>query len=132
MKIRYVEAPDIKKLVERIVAQLEFNHINLGGVHCFRSFGSRSKRTVARVHALGKLWQRALCTHPNYIIEVISERYDVLSPSEREKILIHELLHIPKGFAGGFRPHKGYITRKRIDNLYERLSGKRAVVEELR
>ena len=127
MKIRYAEAPDVKQLVEGIVAELDFNHINLDGVHCFRSFGSRSKRTVARVHALGRLWQRALGACPNYIIEVISERYDSLSQTEREKILIHELLHIPKGFAGGFRPHKGYITRRRIDNLYEKLSRKNSV-----
>ena len=132
MKIRYAEAPDIKQLVERIVAELDFNHINLGEVHCFRSFGSKSKRTLARVHALGKLWQKALGTRPNYIIEVISERYDSLSQTEKEKILIHELLHIPKGFAGGFRPHKGYITRKRIDNLYEKLSRKSRLFSKVR
>jgi len=124
MKIRYAEAPEIKQLMERIVTELDFKHINLNGVHCFRSFGSKSKRTVARVHALGKLWQKALCTHPNYIIEVISERYDSLSQAEKEKILIHELLHIPEGFSGGFRPHKGYITRRRIDSLHEKLSSK--------
>jgi len=124
MKIRYIEAPDIRQLVERIVAELDFNHINIDRVHCFRSFGSRSRRTVARVHALGKLWQKALHTRPSYIVEVISERYDSLSQAEKEKILIHELLHIPKGFSGGFRFHKGYITRKRIDNLYEQLSRK--------
>ena len=132
MKIRYVEAPDIQQLVGRIVAELDFNHVNLNGVHCFRSFGSKSKRTVARVHALGKLWQKALRTHPNYIIEVISERYDSLSQTEKEKILIHELLHIPKGFSGGFRPHKGYITRKKIDNLYEKLSRKNKLFSKVR
>jgi len=129
MKIRYTEAQDIKQLVERIVAELDFNHINLSGIHCFRSFGSRSKRTVARVHALGKLWQKALHTHPSYVIEVISERYDNLSQTEREKILIHELLHIPKSFAGGFRPHKGYITRRKIDDLYEKF-GRKKIVEQ--
>jgi len=125
MKIRYAEAPDIKQLVERMVAELDFNHINLSGVHCFRSFGSKSRRTVARVYALGKLWQKALRTNPNYIIEVISERYDSLSQAEKEKILIHELLHIPQRFSGGFRPHKGYITPRKIDNLYEQLSHKK-------
>jgi len=132
MKIRYVEASDIKQLVERIVAELDFNHIDINRVHCFRSFGSKSKRTVARVHALGKLWQKALHTHPSYIVEVISERYDSLSQTEKEKILIHELLHIPKGFSGGFRPHKGYITRMRIDNLYEKLSCKSVLSNKMR
>jgi predicted metallopeptidase len=57
-----------------------------------------------------------------YLIEVISERYDRLSQDEKEKVIIHELLHIPKGFAGGFRPHKGNITRKKIDTLHEKFS----------
>jgi predicted metallopeptidase len=39
--------------------------------------------------------------------------------------LIHELLHIPHGFSGGFRPHKGNITRRKIDSLHEKfVSGK--------
>jgi len=120
MKIRYYEAPDVKEVVERIVSKLGFNHIELRGIHCFRSVGSKSRRTVARIHSLGKLWQRALNTQPSYLIEVISERYDRLSREEKEKVLIHELLHIPQGFSGGFRPHKGYISRRRIDSLHER------------
>jgi predicted metallopeptidase len=120
MKIRYYEAPDVKEVVERIVSKLGFNYIELRGIHCFRSVGSKSRRTVARIHSLGKLWQRALSMQPSYLIEVISERYDRLSREEKEKVLIHELLHIPQGFSGGFRPHKGHITRGKIDSLHEK------------
>jgi len=95
MKIRYYEALDVKEMVERIIAELGFNHIELNDTYCFRSLGSKSKRTVARIHSLGKLWQKALNTRPSYLIEVISERYDRLSRDEKEKVLIHELLHIP-------------------------------------
>jgi len=122
MPITYYEAPDIKDLVQRIVTQLEFHHIDLNGIYCYRSRDSRSKRTVARIHNLSKLWQKALNRPANYLIEVISERYDRLSQEEKEKVLIHELLHIPKGFAGGFRPHKGNITGKKIDLLHRRLA----------
>jgi predicted metallopeptidase len=119
MSIRYYDAPDVKQLTDIIVRELGFAHINSENVYCFRSRGSRSKRTVARVHSLEKLWQLAIKTQPRYLIEVIAERYDKLSQEDKEKVIIHELLHIPKGFSGGFRPHKGYITQKAIDKLHE-------------
>jgi len=124
MPIRYFEAYDVKELVELVVAKLDFTHIDLSGIYCFRSSGSKSRRTVARIHSLGKLWQKALNKRSSYLIEVISERYDRLSREEKEKVIIHELLHIPKGFAGGFRPHKGHITKRKIESLHLRLTKK--------
>jgi len=125
MKIRYYDALDVKEILERIIAELGFNHIELAGIYCFRSVGSKSKRTVARIHSLGKLWQEALKIRPCYLIEVISERYDRLSREEKEKVLIHELLHIPQGFSGGFRPHKRHITRKKIESLHQKFVSKK-------
>lgn len=121
MQISYSEARDVKDLTARIVAQLGFDHVDVNGIHCYRSINSKSKRTVARIHNLSKVWQKALDKPANYLIEVISERYDKLSQEEKEKVIIHELLHIPKGFSGGFRPHRGYITSRKIDALYEKL-----------
>jgi predicted metallopeptidase len=119
MGITYYPAPDLKRLVNDIVFRLGLSYIDPHKIYCFRSKGSKSTRIVARIHSLGKLWQQALNIQPRYLIEIISERYDKLSQSEQEKILIHEILHIPKGFAGGFRPHKGYISRKKIANLHK-------------
>lgn len=124
MSIQYYEAPDIQRDVELMVAKLDFSHIDLTGIYCFRSKGSKSRRTVARIHSLGKLWQKALNERSSYLIEVISERYDHLSREEKEKVLIHELLHIPKGFAGGFRPHKGHITKQKVESLHMKLTAR--------
>ena len=121
-----MEAPDVKRLVDEIVDSLDLFHIVPQFVYCYRSKGSKSKRTIARIHGLGRIWQEALKKPPAYIIEVISERYDKLSDEEKEKTLIHELLHIPKVFSGGFRPHKGYINRKRIKTLHEVLLKRRS------
>lgn len=118
MVIKYYEASDVKQLVDTIILGLGFTHINPACVYCFRSRGSKSRRTVARIHSLEKLWQLAMDTHPRYLIEVIGERYDRLSQADKERVIIHELLHIPKGFSGGFKPHKGYINKKTIDKLY--------------
>jgi len=120
MAITYSEAPDIKELAEKIVARLKkFSHVDLNHLYYFRSKGSKSRRTVARIYGLNKIWQQALGTNCSYVIEVISERYDGLDQTEKEKILIHELLHIPKGFSGGFRPHKGFINQHTINALHK-------------
>jgi len=118
LPIEYVDAPDVKKLTDEIVTCLDFFHVVPQFVFCFRSRGSVSERVIARIHGLGKIWQEALNMAPSYVIEVISERYDRLSETDKEKTIIHELLHIPHGFAGGFRPHKGYIDRKIVDDLH--------------
>jgi len=129
MSLKYVEAPDVKRLVNEIVDNLDLFHVVPQFVYCYRSKGSKSKLTVARIHGLGKIWQEALLKPPSYVIEVISERYDRLSEEEKEKTLIHELLHIPKGFSGGFRPHKGYINKKKIEKLHRVLLEKRSSVD---
>ena len=49
-----------------------------------------------------------------------------MSFEDKEKTLIHELLHIPGGFSGGFRPHKGYVERKIVNKLYKKLQKRRA------
>jgi predicted metallopeptidase len=125
MPIEYVEAPDVKKLANEIVDCLDFFHVVPQFVFCFRSRGSTSSRTIARIHGLGKIWQEALNLPPSYVIEVISERYDRLSEEDKERTIIHELLHIPHGFAGGFRPHKGYIDTTIVENLHRTLQKQR-------
>jgi len=125
MPIKYVEAPDVKELADEIASQLDFFHVVPQFIYCFRSTGSKAGRTIARIHGLGKIWQEALNLPPSYVIEVISERYDRLSQTEKEKTVIHELLHVPHGFAGGFRPHKGYIDRATVEELYMRLQKQR-------
>ena len=123
--IRYFAAPDVKRLVDEIADNLDFFHVVPQFVFCYRSKGSSSRRTIARIHGLNRIWQDALNLPPSYVIEVISERYDRLSIIDKEKTLIHELLHIPHGFAGGFRPHKGYIDREIVEQLHRKLQRER-------
>ena len=126
MPIKYYDAPEIKKQVDQIAEELELYHVVPQFVYCVRSKGSKAKRTIARIHGLGKLWQEVLNIPPSYTIEIISEIYDKMSKEEKEKTLIHELLHIPGGFSGGFRPHKGYVERKIVEDLYCKLQKARA------
>jgi predicted metallopeptidase len=54
-----------------------------------------------------------------YIIEVISEMFDNLNQEEKERVIIHELMHIPSGFSGGFVPHKGKINKRNVDRMHK-------------
>jgi predicted metallopeptidase len=118
LPITYSDAPDVKTLADEIAESLEFFHVVPQYIFCLRSKGSASKRTIARIHGLGKVWQETLNLPASYVIEVISERYDRLSEEGKEKTIIHELLHVPKAFAGGFRPHKGYIDEQIVERLH--------------
>ncbi|MEK6871536.1 MAG: putative metallopeptidase [Nanoarchaeota archaeon] len=125
MGIRYESAPDIAVAVRELATVL-FEFVQLDSVSCIRSYGSSSRGTVARCHALGKAMQLGMGRKKGfYVIEVLSKRFDKLSDEEKIKVLIHELMHIPKSFGGGFR-HHDYVCEKNIEREYERyLSAKR-------
>ena len=123
--ITYYPAPDIKKRVDEIIELLMFDHCKPNCIYCIRSRGSESRRTIARIHGLGRIWQLAMNIEATYIIEVISEQFDPLSRDGQDKVLVHELMHVPQSFQGGFRHHKNFVTRENVDVWFKRLQGKR-------
>ena len=118
MSIKYHEAQDIKEKVRKIVQVLDMDHVNLERVFFIRSHESSSRNIIARCHALPKILQQVLEIEPAYVIEILSEKFDRMSEEDQMKTLIHELLHIPKSFGGGFR-HHDFVNRRIIDKLYK-------------
>jgi predicted metallopeptidase len=118
--IRYEPAEDIGARIRDILCTLKMTHVDEARVACVRSTGSNSKRVIARCHGLSRIMQLALNQKPHYVIEVVSERFDKLSKEEQTKVLIHELMHIPHSFGGGFRTHKPYVTQKMVERMYKR------------
>ena len=104
-KLEWQEAKDVKKDIAKILKVLEFPHIKSSRIFCFRTNGSKS-RSYARIWAMPKIFQRALSIESAYVIEVLSKHYDKLDEDNRKKVLIHELLHIPKNFSGSLLPHR--------------------------
>jgi predicted metallopeptidase len=123
--IQYYDAPDINKRIEDITDILKFDHVDLKNLHCIRSRDSKGKRTIARIHGLGRIWQEALDMEPTYIIEVIHEQFDYYPPAAQDRTLIHELMHIPQTAKGGFRHHKNHVTHEKIDTWYKRYRQRR-------
>jgi predicted metallopeptidase len=118
MPIKYELAPDLQVIVNEM-ALLLFPHVKIDSVVCMRSFGSSSRGTIARCHALGKAMQLALGRKGFYVIEVINKRFDKMSEVDRLKVLIHELMHIPYTFGGGFK-HHDYVCRENVEKEYQR------------
>ena len=118
--MKYNFETDVRDLTLDIINKLELNHIEIDQLHFIRSNGTKSRYVLARIHTLSKILQKSLKMKPNYVIEVISERYDTYSDTEKEKIIIHELLHIPNSFKGGLLPHKNIITKKIINKLHKK------------
>jgi len=121
LMIRYELAEDIGAEIEDILHKLDMSHVDGSRVVCVRSEGSKSKRVIARCHGLSRIMQLALGEKPRYVIEVVSERFDRLNKEEQTKVLIHELMHIPYSFGGGFRAHKPHVTRKKVERMYKKL-----------
>jgi predicted metallopeptidase len=116
MPIKYEIAEDLQIRMNEI-AKLLFPHVKIEDAICLRSFGSSSRGTIARCHALGKAMQLALGRKGFYAIEVISKRFDKMSFEEQDKVLIHELMHIPKTFGGGFI-HHNVVCEKNVEKMY--------------
>lgn len=103
--LEWEEAKDVKKDIVDILKIISLPHIETSRIFCFRTQGSRS-RAYARVWSMPKIFQRALGIEPAYVVEVLSKYYDKLDDDNRKKVLIHELLHIPKNFSGALLPHR--------------------------
>lgn len=106
--MKFEEAPDIKARVERIVDVLDLVHIKVDQVVCMRSFNSTSDAN-ARIWSLPRIWQGALGVKAHYILEVLSEKYDDMSEDDKNRTMIHELMHIPKTFSGALLSHKARV-----------------------
>jgi len=123
MVIKYEQAPELKQQAEEIIKILNWHHIDIDNIAFLRSHGSKSRGTIARCHALGKAMQLGMGrTKSFYLIEMISKRFDNLSDEEKTKVIIHELMHIPFSFGGGFK-HHNVVTEKNVDLVYDKFVG---------
>ncbi len=98
------DATDVKKDLKHVLKTIDLPYIDVKKIHCYRTTGSKV-RAYARTWAFPKIFQKALKIEPAYVIEVLAKHYDKLSEDEKKKVLIHELLHIPKNFSGALLPH---------------------------
>ncbi len=116
-RVDWQEAPDVGKRINKLVSLLDLTWIDTKSIFCFRSINSTAK-AYARIWNFSKVWQLALKRKPAYVIEVLSEHFDRLSDKEKDKVLIHELVHIPKNFSGSLLPH---IRKRGKRNFHDKV-----------
>ena len=116
--MKYEDAWDLQERMAEIVSVLGMKHVDIGRVKCIRSYGSSTRNILARCHALGKLMQKAMGTKAFYAIEFL-EAFEKLDKKEQDKVIIHELMHVPMSFGGGFR-HHDFVSDKSVEFLHER------------
>lgn len=120
--MRWELCPKTHRRLARIVDALEFSHVDPARIFCVRGYGSTSE-AWARIWGLPALWQQVLGIGPAYVVEIIEPEFGRLPEAEEDRILIHELLHIPRTFSGAIRPHRTptfSITRRTVERYYQR------------
>jgi predicted metallopeptidase len=118
----WVPAPDLQARLEHIAGALEFLHVDPARVHCVRVHGSRAN-AWARIWGLPPIFQRVLGLPATYVVEFLCPAFDRLSREEQDRVIIHELLHIPTTFSGGIRPERSLslrIDRRTVERYYRR------------
>ncbi len=126
--MKYFYSEQWTLFAREVSRSLGLGYVELDRVSVLKSTGSKSRRTIARIHTIGKVMQAGMQQKPFYTIELISEQFDRRSEEEKVKTIIHELLHIPKSFGGGFRNHKHHVNRLTIDEAYKKLGEQRTLV----
>ncbi len=120
--MNWLPAPEIEARLKVILKHLELPYIDPSRLIIFRSYGSKG-RAIARIWSLPTVWQLALNVSPQYVIEVISEKFDRLGVNDQDRTLIHELMHIPKTFSGALVSHRGRhhrIDHRTVEVLYQK------------
>ena len=112
--MRYEFDPSWTEKTKEIATALNYRHVMPERLTVVRSWGSKTRRTIARIHCIGKVMMLGMGQKKSfYVIELISEKFDRQPEQEKLETIIHELMHIPKTFGGGFR-HHDHVCSKNV------------------
>ncbi|MDT7876937.1 MAG: putative metallopeptidase [Candidatus Caldarchaeales archaeon] len=120
--VRYVRDRSLEEYVRRLGEEAGLRHIDYSRVRCVRSFGSRSRSVAARIHAASRALYTGLGIRPVYVIEFVSEVFEKLTRRERDRVVLHELLHIPASMGGGLVGHGALDFEEEVERLERRIS----------
>ncbi|MEB3816510.1 MAG: metallopeptidase [Desulfurococcales archaeon] len=129
VKLKYLRYEELCSLVKLLSTLSMFSHVDCNRVYCVKSVGAKT-RAYARIYGTPLAWI-AVGKRPEYLIEVISERFTHLPPLKKVEVIIHELLHIPYSFSGGLRSHGAYTSHGMVESVVRELSSRGLLDEAL-
>ncbi len=119
---RIVKDPKLSRIVERMVEQLGLNYIDVSRVAVVRNLDSSSP-AYARIYSVPRPIAVAFDLGPLYAIEIIHRNFEKLDCVAKLRVLVHELLHIPKSFSGSLLPHRSDVfSDSNISKMLTRLN----------
>lgn len=113
-------AEDLHARLRGITQALGLSYVDPVRIRCLRVEGSRAN-ALARIWGLPPVFQDALQLAPHYVIEFMMPAFDGLPREEQDRVIIHELLHIPRTFSGGIRPERSRslnINSRTVEQYY--------------
>ena len=119
--MRYAFSQHWTARTKEIAQKLRLDFVDLERIAVVESKGSKARRVIARIHSLGKVMQLGMQQKSFYVIELITENFNKQGEEEKTKTIIHELLHIPHGFGGGFRHHRGFVNAHTVEEAFRKL-----------
>ncbi len=118
--MQWTPATDVHARLRGITQALGLTYVDPDRVRCVRVEGSRAS-ALARIWGLPPVFQDALRLRPHYVIEFMVPVFDQLPREEQDRVIIHELLHIPRTFGGGIRPERSRsltINHRTVERYY--------------
>lgn len=98
----YTEAEDLKERAKFLAEKHKLIWLDFDRIHFYRYFSNT--QTAAKCSGFSKVLRLPKSHLQPYYVIVFNEKHfnDKLSQLEKDKTIIHELLHIPKNFSGEF------------------------------
>jgi len=119
--MKYDYSKEYTQKCRELCDKLCLDHVDKDRISVIISKGTKTRRVIARIHTLSKSLQLGMNERPFYVIELITEKFFKANEEEQTKTLIHELLHIPHNFGGGFRHHKPHVNNRTVEEHYKKL-----------
>ncbi|GEM_PF-591150 len=119
-RVKYIPSDHLTEALRVLANSIGLNYIKPENIYGVVSIGSTS-RAYARIWGTPPILVAVDKCQPIYVIELIYPRIQGKKCNDILRVLVHELLHIPRTFSGSLRTHGEWSKAKNITKYCEKL-----------